>query len=130
METQIQVTDSFKMELSSNFSPAIFLHLTSMKLTQVTHLCDEFEVNEMPRGQKWNNNYKQGGYSNNQNYSNNSRYNNKTQNNKLGNKWEQKERDLRITLLHLISFQQSLVSHFSDNLISNATEKRRAEEAR
>ena len=62
---------------------------------------DKFEVNEVSKGKKWNNNnYRIGGYRSNQNYSSNNRYNNKTQDNKSGNKWKHKEKDSKITLLH------------------------------
>ena len=94
-ETQIQVTNSFKMELSSNFSSA---DINEIDIDDTS--CDEFEVNEVSKGKKWNNNYRKGGYSNNQNNSDNNKYNNKTQDNKSGNKWECKERDSKITLLH------------------------------
>ena len=61
---------------------------------------DEFKVNEVSRGNKWNyNNYRKNGYSNNQNFGNKTRYNNETQDNKSGNKWECMERDTKITLL-------------------------------
>ena len=50
-ETQIQVADSFKMELNINF--------TSMDINEISTddtSSDEFEVNEVSRGKRWNNN--------------------------------------------------------------------------
>ena len=94
-ETQIQVADSFKMELNSNF--------TSMDINEISAdntSSDEFEVNEVSRGKRWNNNkYKKNGYNSNRNFSSKTRYNNKNEENKSGNKWETKERDAKITLM-------------------------------
>ena len=93
-ETQIQVADSFKMELTNNFASANINEISADETSS-----DEFEVNEVSTGKKWNNNnYRKNGYSNNQNFSNKTRYN-KTQDNKSGNKWECKERNTKITLL-------------------------------
>ena len=94
-ETQILVADSFKMELTNNFAMTNIKEISADKTSS-----DEFEVNEVSRGKKWNNNnYRKNGYSNNWNFSNKTRYNNKTEENKSGNKWEHKERDTKITLL-------------------------------
>ena len=94
-ETQIQVADSFKMELSSDFLPAnineIYTDYTSS---------DEFEVNEVSRGKKWNNNnYRKMGTQTIK-ITETTTVTTKTQENKSGNIWECKERDSKITLLH------------------------------
>ena len=60
-ETQIQVADSFKMELTNNFASA-----NINEISQDETSSDEFKINEMSRGKKWNNNnYRKNGYSNN-----------------------------------------------------------------
>ena len=60
-ETQIQVADSFKMELSSDFPSADINEIYTDDRSS-----DEFEVNEVSTGKKWNNNnYRKGGYRNN-----------------------------------------------------------------
>ena len=94
-ETQIQVADNFKMELNSNF---ISMDINEISTDETSS--DEFEVNEVSRGKRWNNNkHKRSGYNSNQNFSNKTRHYNKTDENKSGNKWENKERDAKITLL-------------------------------
>ena len=95
IETQIQVANSFKMELSSGYSA-----LDINEINTCDTSCDELEINEVSKSNKWNSNYRKGGYSSNQNFGNKSQYNNKTQDNKSGNRWEHKERDSKITLLH------------------------------
>ena len=115
METQIQVADSFKMELNSNFTSVDINEISADETSS-----DEFEVNEVSRGKRWNNNnYRKSGYSNNYNFSNKTRHSNKTQENKSGNECECKERDAKITFYmnHCISFLQSSVSPFSRNLM-------------
>ena len=65
---------------------------------------DEFEVNKVSRGKRWNNNkYKKNGYNSNQNFSSKTRYNNKNEENKSGHKWETKEKDTKITLMQELS---------------------------
>ena len=94
IETQIQVANIFKMELSSGYS--------SLDINEInTHdaSCDELEINEVSKSNK-RNNYRKGGYSSNWNFGNKSQYNNKTQDNKSGSRWEHKERDSKITLLY------------------------------
>ena len=94
-ETQIQVADIFKMELTNNFALADINEISADKTSS-----EEFVINKVSRGKKWsNNNYRKNGYNNNQNFSNKTRYNNKTQDKKSGNKWECKEKDAKITLL-------------------------------
>ena len=95
IETQIQVTNSFKMELSNGHST-----LDINKIDTCDTSCDELEINEVSKSNRWNSNYRKGGYSSNQNFGNKSQYNNKTQDNKSGNRWKHKERDSKITLLH------------------------------
>ena len=50
-ETQIQAVASFKMELSNDFPSADINEIYTDDTSS-----DEFEVNEVPRGKKWNNN--------------------------------------------------------------------------
>ena len=73
-ETQIQVANSFKKEFTNNFTSADINEISADDTSS-----DEFEVNEVSRGKKWNNNnYRKGRYRNNQNYSSNNRYSNET----------------------------------------------------
>ena len=92
MESQLQLVDSFKLELSNNFSP---VEVNKMSTGETSG--DEFEVNEMSRGKKWanNNNYKR--YNHNNNLNIRSQYN-KPQDNKTGKTWGQKGKDSKITL--------------------------------
>ena len=48
METQLQVADSFKLELSNNFSP---VKVNEMSAGETSG--EEFEVSELSRGKKW-----------------------------------------------------------------------------
>ena len=48
-ETQIQVANSFKMELSSDFSSA---EINEIEMSETS--CDDFEVNEVAKGKTWN----------------------------------------------------------------------------
>ena len=75
---------------------------------------DELKVNEMSRGKKWgnNSNYRKPSY-NNCNNSFKPRYSPKQQDTKPARKWEQKERDSKITLT-----QES--SHFIPSRFSNS----------
>ena len=95
IETQIQVANSFKMDLSSSS-----LALDISEINTFNTSCNELEINEVSKGNKWNSTYRKGGYSSNQNFSNKSQYNNKTQDNKSRNRWKHKERDSKITCLH------------------------------
>ena len=74
---------------------------------------DQFEINEMLRGKKWenNNNYKHSNYNNNHNFNSRPQYN-KTQDNKQGRPWGQKGKDSKITLI-----QES--AHFVPTEFSN-----------
>ena len=84
IKTQIQVADSFQMELSNNLPPMDINKISADEISS-----DEFEVSEASRGKKWcnGNNYRKSNY-NNQNFNNKPRYNSKTQDNKSGKKWE------------------------------------------
>ena len=55
IESQIQVADSFKLELSNDFFPVEINEVSAEETSG-----DEFEVNEVSRNGKWgyNNNYK------------------------------------------------------------------------
>ena len=107
VESQLQVVDSFKLELSNNFSP---VEVNGMSEGETSG--NEFEVNEMSRGKKWgnNNNYKR--YNHNNNHNNRSQYN-KPQDTKTGKTWGQKGKDSKITLT-----QES--SHFIPPEFSNS----------
>ena len=60
-ETEIQLADSFKMELTSNFASADINEISTDDTS-----CDGFEVNKESKGKKWNNNiYRKGGYRSN-----------------------------------------------------------------
>ena len=51
MDAQLQVADSFKLELSGNFSS-----VEVNKMSAEEALGDELEVNKMSRGKEWGNN--------------------------------------------------------------------------
>ena len=88
VESQLQVVDSFKLELSNNFSP---VEVNEMSVEETSG--KEFEVNELSRGKKWgNNNYKR--YNPNNNCNSRPLYN-RTQDNKTGKTWGQRERTRR-----------------------------------
>ena len=55
IESQIQVADSFKLELSNDCFPVEINEVSTEETS-----CDEYEVNEVSRNGKWgyNNNYK------------------------------------------------------------------------
>ena len=93
MQSQQQVVDSFKLELSNNFSP---VEVNEMSAGETSG--DEFEVNEMSRGKKWgnNNNYKR--YNPNNNHNGRPQYN-KPQDNETGKTWGQKGKDSKNTLM-------------------------------
>ena len=61
IETQIQVADSFKIDLNNNF-PTVDINEISIDESSN----DEFEVNEMSSGKKWgnNSNYRKNNYNN------------------------------------------------------------------
>ena len=95
VESQLQVADSFKLELTNNFHS---MEVNEMSAEEASG--DEFEVNEMSRGKRWgnnNSNYKCSNYSNNHNFNSRPQYN-KPQDNKQGRPWGQKGKDSKITL--------------------------------
>ena len=51
VESQLQIADSFKLELTNNFHP---MEVNEMSAEEASG--DEFEVNEMSRGKRWGNN--------------------------------------------------------------------------
>ena len=108
MESQLQVMDSFMLELSNNLSLIEFNEMSAGKTSG-----DEFEVNEMSRGKKWgnNNNYKR--YNPNNNCNSRPQYN-KNQENKTGKIWGQKVKDSNITLTQELS--HFVPVEFSDNI--------------
>ena len=60
-EPQIQVADSFKMEFNNNFTLADINEISADDTSS-----DEFAVNEVSKGKKWNNNnYRKDGYRSN-----------------------------------------------------------------
>ena len=89
-----RVADSFKLELSNNFS---LVEVNEISAEEASG--DEFEVNEMSRGKKWgnNSNYKCSNYSTNRNFNSRSQFN-KPQENRSGRTWGQKGKDSKITL--------------------------------
>ena len=81
LEAQLQVTDSFKLELSGNFSS---VEVNEMSAEEASG--DEFEVNEMSRGKRRGNNKsncKHSNYSNNHNFNSRPQYS-KPQDSKQG----------------------------------------------
>ena len=72
-ESQPQVADSFKLELTNNFHS-----METNEMTAEEASGDEFEVNEMSRGRRWsnnNNNYKHSNYSNSCSFNSRPQYN-------------------------------------------------------
>ena len=95
VESQLQVADSFKLELTNNFHS---MEINEMSAEEASG--DEFEVNKMSRGKRWgnnNNNYKCSNYSNSHSSNSRPQYN-KPQDNKQGKPWGQKGKDSKITL--------------------------------
>ena len=94
VEAQLQVADSFTLELSGNFSS---VEVNEMSTEEASG--NEFEVNEMLRGKKWgnNSNYKCSNYSNNHNFNSRPQYS-MPQDSKQGSPWGQKGKDSKITL--------------------------------
>lgn len=108
IETQIQITESFKIDLNNDF-PLVDIN----EISKEESSSNELEINEMSKGKRWgnNSNYRKTSYIN----CNNSfkpRYNPKQQDTKPARKWEQIERDSKITLT-----QES--SHFIPSIFSN-----------
>ena len=89
VELQLQVADSFKLELSNNSSP---VEVNEMSTEETSG--DEFEVNEMSRSKKWGNNSNYKRYNPNNNHDSRPQYN-KTQENKTGKTWGKKVKDFQ-----------------------------------
>ena len=109
VESQLQVADSFKLELTNNFYS---MKINKMSAEEASG--DEFEVNEMSRGKRWgnnNNNYKHSNYINSHSSNSRPQYN-KPQDSKQGKPWGQKGKDSKIT-----STQES--AHFVPSDFSN-----------
>lgn len=84
------------MEQSNDFTP-----INISKIDTCDTSSNELEVNEVSKGMKWsNNNYRKNSYGNNRNFGNKANTTTKNQENKKGNKQDQKERDAMITLMH------------------------------
>ena len=81
IESELQVADSFKLELSNDHSTADIYDVSAEETSG-----DKFEVNEVSRNGKqgYNNDYRKGNYGNNRNFSNKPHYNSRTQDNKTG----------------------------------------------
>ena len=92
VKSQLQVADSFKLELSNNLSP---MEVNEMSTGETSG--NAFEVNEMSRGKKWGNSSNYKIYNPNNNHNSRPQYN-KPQDNKTGKTWGQKEKDSKITL--------------------------------
>ena len=107
IESKLQVADSFKLELSNNFSP---VEVNEMSAGETSG--NEFEVNEMSRGKKWGNNSNYKRYNPNNNHNSRPQYN-KTQENKTGKTWGQKGKDSKITLTQESS--HFIPAEFSDS---------------
>ena len=93
VETQLQVADSFKLELSNNFS-SVEVNEMSVEVSG-----NEFEVNEMSRGKKWgnNSNYKCSNYNSNRYFNSRSQFS-KPQENRSDRIWGQKGKNSKIAL--------------------------------
>ena len=98
VESQLQVADSFKLELTNNFH-----HMEVNEMSAEEASGDEFEVNEMSRGKRWGNNNNNNNYKCS-NYSNNHNFNSRPQDNKQGRPWGQKGKDSKITSTGVSSF--------------------------
>ena len=109
VELQLQVADSFKLELTNNFHS---MEVNEMSADETSG--DEFKVNEMSRGKRWgnNSNYKHSNYSNNCNFNSRPQYN-KPQDSKHGRPWGQKGKDSKITLTQ--ESAHFIPTEFSDN---------------
>ena len=114
IETQIQVANSFKMELSSGYSALDFNEINICDTS-----CDKLEINEVSKSNKWNSgNYRRGGYSTNLNFGNKNQYNKKLRITNLevdGNTRRETPRSLSYMNSHISSLH-NLVSPFSSNL--------------
>ena len=92
IESQLQVADSFKVQLSNNFS---LVDVNEMSTGETSG--KEFKVKELSIGKKWGNNSNYKRYNPSNNHKSRPQYN-RTQDNKTGKTWGQKEKDSNITL--------------------------------
>ena len=96
VEKQLQVTDSFKLELPSYPSS----ELNEMNTEETSG--DEAELHKISRGKKWGNNtnnYNQKCSSFSNNHSNNYKHQqNQPQENRQAKQWTQRQKDAKITL--------------------------------
>ena len=94
IESQIQVADSFKLELSNDLFPAEINEVSAEETSG-----NEYKVNEVSHGKWWGyNNSKKSNYSNNQDFGSRPGQNTMTQENRSGKRWEQKKKDAKIML--------------------------------
>ena len=109
VELQLQVADSFKLELTNSFHS---MEVNEMSADETSG--DKFEINEMSRGKTWgnNSNYKHSNYSNNHNFNSRPQYN-KPQDSKHGRPWGQRGKDSKITLTQ--ESAHFVPTEFSDN---------------
>ena len=112
IEIQIQVADSFKLELMNDFTQVEVNEISTDETSG-----EEYEVNEVYCGNKWGNNrYRKPKYMNNWNFSSRPHQNTRVQDSKPGRRWDQKEKDSKITLTQESS--HFVPSKFSDSLNS------------
>ena len=80
IEAQIQVADSFKLELVNDFSPVEVNKISTDETSG-----EEYEVNKVSRGKKWGNDqYRKFNYNNNDNFGGRYQQNSRTQDGKSG----------------------------------------------
>ena len=60
IKSQIQIADSFKLELTRDFSTMEVNEISANKTSN-----NEYKVNEVSHGKKWENNYRKSNYNNN-----------------------------------------------------------------
>ena len=92
VESQLQVADSFKLELKNNFHCMEINEISTEEASGYV-----FEVNKMSIGKRWgnnNNNYKCSNYSNSHNFNSRPQYN-KPQDNRQGKLEDKKVRTPR-----------------------------------
>ena len=129
VESQLQVADSFKLELSNNFSPVEVNEMSAKEKPQAMRLC-LMKCPEVRDGVTVTitNEYK---YNNNHNLNSRPQYN-KTQENKTGKNWGQKEKDSQdhfdtgVIPLHSCGIQWQLLQTIRPG---SKVEKGRIEEA-
>ena len=94
IETQIQVADSFKLDLMNDLPPVEVNEVSTGETSG-----EEYEVNKVYKGKKWSNNqYRKPNYGNDHNSNNRYQQKPRPQDKRSGKSWENKERDTKITL--------------------------------